>query len=187
MPCFGGLVRAYGELVINGGVYTGNYEKGNGLFTCYGKTTINDCEVTNNDTANVGIFQICNIDDIYTEVNGGLYEGNTSAKRAAVFNTYAKGMFVLNGGTFRNNTVYAEGAGGAIYIVSDNAINGGVFENNVSCDFFIDRSPFQKSTNSGSFQNPVAKKSTTRSSFPVLRSKMRSTSGLTPVPIPSRE
>ena len=136
---FGGLVRAYGELVINGGVFTGNYVKGNGLFTCYAKTTINDCEVTNNDTANVGIFQLCNIDDLYTEVNGGLYEGNTSAKRAAVFNTYAKGMFVLNGGTFRNNTVYAEGAGGAIYIVSDNAINGGVFENNVSCDFFIDK------------------------------------------------
>jgi hypothetical protein len=136
---FGGLVRSYGELVINGGVFTGNYVKGNGLFTCYAKTTINDCEVTNNDTANVGIFQICNIDGIYTEVNGGLYEGNTSAKRAAVFNTYAMGMFVLNGGTFKNNTVYAEGAGGAIYIVSDNAINGGVFENNVSCDFFIDK------------------------------------------------
>ena len=136
---FGGLVRAYGELVINGGVFTANYEKGNGLFTCYAKTTINDCEVTNNDTANVGIFQICNIDGIETTVNGGLYEGNTSAKRAAVFNTYAKGMFTLNGGTFRNNTVFAEGAGGAIYIVSDNAINGGVFENNVSCDFYVDK------------------------------------------------
>ncbi|MBR4121126.1 MAG: hypothetical protein IKT95_05155 [Spirochaetales bacterium] len=136
---FGGLVRAYGELVINGGVFTQNYVKGNGLFTCYDKTTINDCEVTFNDTANVGIFQLCSIDGLVTVVNGGLYENNTSAKRAAVFNTYAKGSFILNGGTFRNNTVYAEGAGGAIYIVSENQINGGTFENNSSCDIFIDK------------------------------------------------
>lgn len=136
---FGALVRGYGEIVINGGVFTGNYVKGNGLITCYSKTTINDCEVTNNDTANVGFFQLCSCDTTVTVVNGGLYEGNTSAKRSAVFNTYAKGSFTLNGGTFRNNTVYAEGAGGAIYIVSDNAINGGVFENNSSCDIFVDK------------------------------------------------
>ena len=136
---FGGLVRAYGELVINGGVFTNNYVKGNGLFTIYDKLTINDCEVTYNDTANVGIFQLCSCDTTNTVVNGGLYEGNTSAKRAAVFNTYAKGQFTLNGGTFKNNTVYAEGAGGALYIVSANTINGGVFENNSSCDIFVDK------------------------------------------------
>jgi hypothetical protein len=136
---FGGLVRAYGELVINGGVFTNNYVKGNGLFTSYYKTTINDCEVTNNDTANVGIFQLCSCDTVETVVNGGTFENNTSAKRAAVFNTYALGKFTLNGGIFKNNTVYAEGAGGAIYIVSANNINGGLFENNASCDIFVDK------------------------------------------------
>ncbi len=136
---FGALVRGYGEIMINGGVFTGNYVKGNGLITCYAKTTVNDCEVTYNDTANVGFFQLCSCDTVETIVNGGTYENNTSAKRAAVFNTYAKGKFTLNGGTFKNNTVLAEGAGGAIYIVSANQINGGVFENNSSCDIFVDK------------------------------------------------
>lgn len=134
---FGGLVRGYGELVINGGVFTDNYVKGNGLFTTYYKTTINDCVVTNNDTANVGIFQLCNGQQNMTVVNGGTYENNTSAKRAAVFNTYENSTFILNGGTFKNNSVSEEGAGGAIYLVSKNSINGGTFENNVSCDIYV--------------------------------------------------
>ena len=131
---FGGIVRGYGEVVINGGTYTSSANnKGNGLFTFYSKAAINDGVFSGNESVTVGMIMVTVECELV--INGGTFENNSGAT-SGLMKVNSKATCTINGGTFRNNKAFNDGAG-AIDATGTVTINGGVFADNAYADVVV--------------------------------------------------
>ena len=128
---FGGMIRGYGSVVINGGVFKDSVNnKGNGLITLYSKGEINGGEFLNNDSVTVGLIMVtvnCEL-----TINDGTFTGN-SGTTSGLMKVNTNATCTINGGTFTGNTAYNANLG-AIDATGVVTINGGTFSGNTAFD-----------------------------------------------------
>ncbi|MBO4410171.1 MAG: hypothetical protein J5775_05405 [Spirochaetales bacterium] len=131
---FGGIVRGYGKVIINGGVYTASANnKGNGLITLYSYAEINGGEFYGNDSVTVGLIMVTV--ECQLTINGGSFRDNAGTT-SGLMKVNSKATCTINGGEFLRNKGYNDGVG-AIDTTGTVIINGGVFAENVSADVVV--------------------------------------------------
>ncbi len=109
----------------------GQHTQQQGLFRLIGKSTIKDCEFTNNTCSMVITLNYDGANSDPQVIENCLFEGNTCNGTAAVY--YVKGAgATINGNKFIGNTVNCSSNGATVYMgfTEDNVVTNNLFQNN---------------------------------------------------------